>query len=89
MRRSFVRILHTCARGGPGTCGPADASLIGNWDPRNIKAMKLPWQNYPDSGPYWQNPPGTGGIESDISLAYGNVYVATYNAPAYLTGQFL
>ena len=64
--------------------GPKDNSLIGNWDPRNIRTMTLPWQNYPDTAPYFQNPPGTGGIESDITLAYGNVYVATYNAPGYL-----
>ncbi|MBI4257813.1 MAG: PQQ-binding-like beta-propeller repeat protein, partial [Thaumarchaeota archaeon] len=53
-------------------------------DPRDPAAMKKGWLNAPDTGPTWQNPPSAGSIESDVSLAYGNIYVATYNFWNYL-----
>ncbi len=53
-------------------------------DPMNPADMKKPWQNYPSTEPFWMNPPSSGGIEADITLAYGRVYVATYNLWGYL-----
>ncbi len=52
-------------------------------DPKSASDMKKPWQNYPSGDPFWMNPPGFGGIESDISLAYGKIYVAVHNAWSY------
>ncbi len=54
-------------------------------DPTNKTEMERPWQNYPSTRPYLQNPCGSGGIES--APAYDPVaniaVVATYNCPSY------
>jgi outer membrane protein assembly factor BamB len=63
--------------------GPKDNGPMGNWDPSDIRTVTRRWPNDPDTGPYWRNPPATGGIEADIALAYGNVYVGAYNNPTY------
>ena len=53
-------------------------------DPRDPEEMKKGWLNYPSTEATWQNPPGSGGIEADITVAYEKVYVATYNSWSYL-----
>ena len=80
IRRSDWTPFHASSLLGSG---PKDNGPMGAWDPSDIKTMTRRWQNDPSTGPRWQNPPGTGGIESDIALAYGNVYVGTYNLPGY------
>ncbi len=52
-------------------------------DPRSRESMNKPWPNYPDKGPFVQNPPATGGIESDMAYdpVRQSIFVATYNAP--------
>jgi len=45
----------------------------------------LPWVGYPNSTYYTQCPGVNGGVESDIALAYGNVYVATHNFCSVIT----
>ncbi|MDA4127095.1 MAG: PQQ-binding-like beta-propeller repeat protein [Thaumarchaeota archaeon] len=52
-------------------------------NPLNATQMKLGWSNYPSKDFYLQNPPATGGIESDPAYDPGTntVFVATYNAP--------
>ena len=64
--------------------GPKDNSPIGAWDPADIRTMTRRWLNEPATGPVWLNPPANGGIEADQALAYGTVYVGTYNAPAWI-----
>ncbi len=64
--------------------GPKDNSIIGNWDPRNPDTFKRPWQNWPSKDTFWQNPPASGGIESDIAYDGKSVFVATYNLPGYM-----
>ncbi len=81
MKRSEYTPFHANSLLGSG---PKDNSIIGNWDPKDIKTLTRKWANEPKTDAWWQNPPGTGGIESDIALAYGNVYVATYNLWNYL-----
>jgi glucose dehydrogenase len=53
-------------------------------NPLDPTAMTKPWQNYPSTGPYIQNPPGTGGIESDPAYdpKTNMAFVAAYNAPS-------
>ena len=63
--------------------GPKDRSAIAGADPRDIRTFTRPWQNWPSKDPYWVNPTGTGAVESDITVAYGKVYVATMNNPSY------
>jgi len=55
-------------------------------NPLSATDMKKPWQNAPSTGPVIQNPPGTGGIESDPAFdpATNTAFVATYNAPSNL-----
>jgi glucose dehydrogenase len=52
-------------------------------NPLSATDMKKPWENYPSTGPYIQNPPGTGGIESDPAYdpQTNMSFFATYNAP--------
>jgi glucose dehydrogenase len=38
-----------------------------------------PWTNYPSNNTFIQCPGYTGGIEADIAVAYGEVYIASYN----------
>ncbi|MBM3897338.1 MAG: hypothetical protein FJ358_02280 [Thaumarchaeota archaeon] len=52
-------------------------------DPRVPADMNKPWQNYPDTGPVKQSPPGSGAIESDIAFDGKTIYVASKNDPAY------
>lgn len=52
-------------------------------DPKSASDMKKPWQNYPSKDGFWMNPPGFGGIEADISLAYGKIYATVHNAWSY------
>ncbi len=41
------------------------------------------WINYPSTGQFKQCPGSNGGVESDISVAYGKVFVATHNFCTY------
>jgi glucose dehydrogenase len=43
----------------------------------------LPWINYPSTAQFTQCPGEEGGIESDIAVAYGMVYVAAHNFCTY------
>jgi len=54
-------------------------------DPLSKAAMDRPWEDYPSTAPYLQNPCGSGGIESDPAYdPVDNVaVVATYNCPSY------
>jgi len=54
------------------------------YNPLTKSDMTKPWQNYPSTGPYVQNPPGTGGIESNPAYdpTTNLAFVATYNAPS-------
>ncbi len=53
-------------------------------DPTNLQDMRKPWQNAPSTEPFWQNPPGSGGFESDVTIARGKVFVVSKNDPGYL-----
>jgi glucose dehydrogenase len=53
-------------------------------DPRNREDMNKPWQNYPSKDPLWQNPTGSGSIESDIAFDGKTIFVTNKNDPSYL-----
>ena len=53
-------------------------------DPTNRDDMKKLWQNAPSTAPFFQNPPGSGGFESDVTIAKGKVFVVSKNDPGYL-----
>jgi glucose dehydrogenase len=53
-------------------------------DPMSKDDMRKPWQNYPSTAPFFQNPPGSGGFESDVTIARGKVFVAGKNDPGHL-----
>ncbi len=52
-------------------------------DPRVKEDMQKPWQNYPSKEAFWQNPQGSGSIESDIAFDGKTVYVTNKNDPAW------
>ena len=48
-------------------------------DPEDVVEMKRPWINHPEIAPILRNPASGFGLEGELALAYGMVYVATYN----------
>lgn len=48
-------------------------------DPRNPDEMTKPWATYPSRDSIFRNPPSGFGLENDIAMAYGMIYVSTYN----------
>ncbi len=57
-------------------------------DPTDPASYTKPWRLHPaPTNTGWVNPPLTGSVESDIALAYGNIYLTTFNNPSYRGGQ--
>ena len=46
-------------------------------DPTNKSDMVKPWVSYPTNEPNWRKE--SGGTESDVTFAYGNIYSTTYH----------
>jgi glucose dehydrogenase len=58
------------------------------FDPLDPASYTKPWRQYPaKTNTGWVNPRTTGSVESDIALAYGNIYITTFNNPSYTGGQ--
>jgi len=53
------------------------------FDPRDPATYNVKWQREPLTDGFWQNPSGTGTLEGDVALAYGNLYLVITNRLSY------
>ena len=87
-------VFKACKNGYVYALDALTGTLLWNFNPPSLKrsntinanyvvtgnySANLPWINYPSKSQFKQCPGEEGGIEADIALAYGMVYVAAHN----------
>jgi len=80
------KIVHTACRNGYLVSLDAKTgNLLWKFDPPNVKRQnsgntQKPWLNYPSTDPSMQCPGVFGAVSSNIAVAYGTIYMSTFNS---------
>lgn len=77
-------VIKACKNGEVYALNASDGVLLWRFDPPSLKKTLQPsltkrWHNDPSVQSFLQCPGAFGGVESDVALAYGKVYVAVMN----------
>ena len=93
-------VIKQCKNGYVYALDAQTGKLIWQFDPPTVARLNTPnadftstgtynatekWNDYPKAGTIEQCPGIEGGIESDIAIAYGRVFVATHNYCTFVT----